>query len=131
MEPGSQTQKTLVLIIDDEPAFRRLLGGRLAKLGYEVIYANDGNEGRETARRLQPDLILLDYRMPVMDGMAAASLMKKEAPTKDIPIMMLTNEDLSLEAQEALRAVGVSAYVQKGADFAVLAERMKAVLRRA
>ena len=65
-------KKIHILIVDDDPVMRRLFGGKLVMLGYEVLYANDGNEGRETARRFHPDLILMDERMPVMDGFEAA-----------------------------------------------------------
>lgn len=82
------------------------------------IYAKDGAEGRETARRLQPDLILLDLDMPVMGGMEAAQRLKSEKATRNIPIVFLTNVDLSLEAQEMVKKgkTGVVEYIQKGID---------------
>ncbi|MBI4812473.1 response regulator [Candidatus Falkowbacteria bacterium] len=80
------------------------------------------------ARRLQPNLIFMDYRLPVMNGLEAASRMKEENETKHIPIIMLTNEDLSLEDQKALKELGVDAYVHKGDDFKTLVESIKKVL---
>ena len=121
-------EKIHILMIDDDPLMRRLFGAQLVKEGYEIIYAIDGNEGREMARRLQPNLILIDYRMPVMNGLEAAGRMKEEEETKKIPIIMLTNEDFSLEDQKALKEIGVSEYVHKGDDFKVLAESVKKVL---
>ncbi len=122
------SDKIHILMIDDDSLMRRLFGAQLVKEGYEVIYAIDGNEGREVARRLQPNLILMDYRLPVMNGLEAASRMKEENETKHIPIIMLTNEDLSLEDQKALKELGVDAYVHKGDDFKTLVESIKKVL---
>ena len=117
-------------MVDDDPMIRRLFGGRLVKLGYEVIYASDGNEGRETARRLQPDLILMDERMPIMTGTDAAARMKSEAQTKDIPIILFTNEDYSLEAEKMTKGLGIDAYVHKASDFSVLVKTIKEVLEK-
>src|SRR3989344_6074380 len=99
-------KKRSILMVDDDPMIRRLLGGKLVKIGYEVIYAMDGNEGRETARRLKPDLVIMDQRMPVMDGMQASSRMKTEIETKNIPIILFTNEDLSLETEKMVKELG-------------------------
>lgn len=123
-----QNTKRLILLVDDDPALRRLFGGRLFRLGYEVIYANDGNEGREVARRMQPHAVILDYNMPVMDGMETAGRLRAEQETKHIPIILLTNEDLSVEAEKAIREIGISAYVHKGEDIRILRERLREVL---
>lgn len=127
-ETKTASPKKHILLVDDDPLMRRLFGGKLVDEGFEVIYANNGNEGRETARRLHPDLILLDYMMPVMDGMEAAKRMKEEKETADIPIIMLTNADLSLEAQKVLKELWVKAYVHKSADFTILMKHIHEVL---
>ena len=113
-------KKIHILMIDDDPVMRRLFGGWLTILGYEIIYASDGNEGRETARRIQPDLILMDERMPVMDGIEAATRMKSEDLTKNIPILHFTNEDLSIEAQKLIKDIGVDAYLHKSSELSVI-----------
>lgn len=123
-------KKTHILMIDDDEVMRRLFGGWLVTLGFEVIYASNGNEGREIARRLQPDLVLMDERMPVMDGMEAASRMKSEEPTKNIPIILFTNEDFSIEAEKALKELGVDAYVHKSADFKIIKKVILDVLEK-
>ena len=79
----SNVKKIHILIVDDDAMIRRLFGGRLTTLGYEIMYASDGNEGRETARRFHPDLVLMDENMPVMTGMEAISRMKEEPETKN------------------------------------------------
>lgn len=129
--PALQTEKKIhILMIDDDAIIRRLFGGRLVTLGYEVIYANDGNEGRETARRLHPDLILMDERMPIMSGTEAAGRIKDEKETKDIPIILFTNEDFSLEAEKMAKDTCIDAYVHKSADFSVLKQAILDVLEK-
>jgi CheY-like chemotaxis protein len=119
-----------ILIVDDDPQTRRLFGALLAKAGLEVWYAKDGNEGREMARRLQPDLILLDVNMPVMDGLETANRLKNEpgSPTANIPIIFLTNDDLSIEAQKSIKELGVLDYMQKGVNSEEFIERVKKAL---
>ncbi len=126
----SNIKKIHILMVDDDPMLRRLFGGRLVALGYDIIYASDGNEGRETARRLQPDLVLMDQKMPVMDGLEATSRMKSEIETKNIPIILFTNEDYSLETEKMAKDLGADAYVHKSSEFSVLVETIKNLLEK-
>ena len=105
-----------ILIIDDDPTSRRLFGSLLGSAGYEVIYAGSGDLGREMARRFHPDLVLLDINMPGSDGIKTADLIRNEpgSPAADVPIAFLTNADLSLEAENWMKGVGVTNYIQKG-----------------
>lgn len=128
--PTGETKKVHILIVDDDPVMRRLFGGKLVILGYEVIYANDGNEGREVARRLHPDLILMDERMPIMDGLEASGRLKEEDQTKDIPIILFTNEDLSIEAQKMAKDIGIDDYIHKSSDFSKLKDIISRVLEK-
>ena len=128
--PTGETKKVHILIVDDDPVMRRLFGGKLVILGYEVIYANDGNEGREVARRLHPDLILMDERMPIMDGLEASGRLKEEDQTKDIPIILFTNEDLSIEAQKMAKDIGIDDYIHKSSDFSKLKDIIRRVLEK-
>lgn len=123
-------KKVHVLLVDDDPVMRQLFGGLLAARGFEVIYANDGASGWESARKLKPDLILLDYRMePGLDGMETAENLKKNDDTRAIPIIMLSNEDFSVDAQKYLKEIGVEDSVHKGADPSEIVARITAVLR--
>jgi two-component system cell cycle response regulator DivK len=106
---------------------RRLFGSLLGKAGYEVIYAPDADQGRELARRFQPDLILMDKEMPGMDGIKASSRLKNEASTANIPIVLLTNEDLSIEAEKWMKEFSIIDYIQKGIDNDEFIERIKKV----
>lgn len=117
-----------ILLVDDDPITRRLFGSRLADTGFEVLYAKDGNEGREMARRLRPNLVIMDYRMPVMDGLKAAEMMKSERVTANIPIILLTNVDFSQEAQQTAKSIGIDDYIYKGVDINEFIERVKKFL---
>ena len=122
------TVKPHVLFVDDDDMARRLWGSVLAASGFEVLHAKDGAEGREMARRFRPDLILLDILMPVMSGLEAANRLKSEKMTSDIPIILFTNADLTIEAQRWMVDIGVEAYVPKAADTGVLVAKIRAVL---
>lgn len=117
-----------ILLIDDDEALRRLFGGYLQKAGFEVIYATDGNEGRETARRLQPDLILLDLTLPVLDGYEVSAMLKREELTKNIPLIILSNEDISKESETFFKERGVSDYIHKSVQADEFVARVKKVL---
>lgn len=119
-----------ILLIDNDPVSRQLFGGLLGAAGYEVVYAKDGNQGREMARRIHPDLILLDINFPGSDdGFKIADRIKNErnSPTSDIPIVFLSNNDLPMEAQKWMTEFGVTNYIQKGIDNEAFIERIKKI----
>lgn len=124
---NNMEEKKHILIIDDDPLIRRLFGGKLAAAGFEVLYASNGDEGRETARRLQPDLILLDIRIPGNDGYVISRRLREEKETKDIPVVFLTNEDLSKEAEKAAKEAFVSEYIHKSIDLNEFVDRIKKI----
>ncbi len=80
-----------ILVVEDELAYLKLLNSQLTEKGYTVIEAVDGKKGLEKAKSENPDLILLDVRMPVMDGMAMLNLLRKEEVGKKTKVIMLTN----------------------------------------
>lgn len=120
--------KKLILIIDDDAAMRRLFGGKLATAGFEVIYSSDGDEGREFARRFKPDLILLDIRMPGTDGYTIARRLHDEPQTSNIPVVFLTNEDMTPEAEKAVKEVYVTDYIHKSIDLNEFVKRVEGLL---
>ncbi len=109
-------KKIHILLVDEDEINRRFFGSKLASAGFEVLYGKDGNEGREIARRFQPDLILMDINMPVMDGIKTSSLLKEEKETSNIPIIFLTNVDLSIEEEKAVKELGVLGCIPKSIE---------------
>lgn len=79
-----------ILIVDDEFGIREFLTESLNERGYETAAAVDGREGLEEAERFQPDLILLDVMMPIMDGWKMLGGLRAEERTRNIPVVMLT-----------------------------------------
>lgn len=130
LEYNNMLKSIHILIIDDDAAIRRLFGAKLASAGFEVLYAADGNEGRETARRFLPDLILLDIRMPESDGYVIADRLKHESRTKDIPIVFLTNEDFSLEAAKGFKETWVIDYIHKSIPLNDFVKRIKEIIKK-
>lgn len=123
-------KKAHVLIIDDDEVMRRLYGSLLGKAGYEVIYAPDSTQGRELARRFHPDLILMDIEMPVENGIDASGRLKKEPQTADIPIVLLTNSDLSIEAEKWMKEIAITDYIQKGISNDDFIERIGKIINK-
>lgn len=122
--------KKHILIIDDDAQIRRLFGGKLAAAGYEVLYSDNGVDGREIARRMLPDLILLDIRMPNQDGYETARLLHNERQTVHIPIVFLTNEDMTLEGEKAVKEMWVEDYIHKSTDLNEFVKRIQNVLKK-
>ena len=79
-----------VLIVDDQPHNLQLLSGYLKQIGYKVLIAQDGKIGISIAKTSQPDLILLDLMMPVIDGFEVCRILKNNAITQDIPVIFMT-----------------------------------------
>jgi CheY-like chemotaxis protein len=103
-ETASRPDK--ILVVDDDRIIIEVLGQSLSLAGYEVITAADGEQGLEYARKLDPDLILLDVMMPKLDGYSVCTQLKQDPATRLIPIIILTaltERDDKLKALEAGR----------------------------
>lgn len=124
----TEQKKIHVLIIDDDEVMRRLYGSLVAKIGYEVLYSPDAIQGRELARRFQPDLILMDMNMPKEDGLTASERLKHENETAHIPIILLTNQDLSIEQENWMKQISIDDYIQKGISNEEFMERIKKII---
>ena len=99
-----------ILVVDDEPDVLRVTSFRLKKAGYEVITAADGQAGIDSARANQPDLILLDMRMPVLEGPQACLQIKNDQALRDIPVIFLTassGEAMNKDKAKELKADGL------------------------
>ena len=87
----SMAEQKLILIVDDEPAFREIFGAKFAADGFRIETAENGQIGIEKAKALKPDLILMDVNMPVMDGATAVLKFRDDPETKDLKVVFLTN----------------------------------------
>ena len=93
---------TKVLLAEDNDMNRDMLRRRLARRGFDVVEAVDGKEAVETARKVMPDVILMDLSMPVMDGWEASAILKSDASTRSIPILALTAHAIPEKLEHAL-----------------------------
>jgi two-component system sensor histidine kinase/response regulator len=90
MNIGQRKKNALILIVDDNPANIQLLGNNLRQDGVNIAIATDGKRAIHITQTKMPDLILLDIMMPIMDGYEVCKILKKDAKTRDIPIIFLT-----------------------------------------
>jgi len=118
-----------VLVFDDDWAMVRLVSQVLTQKGYEVLEANNGQEGLRLLFSHKPDVVLLDIVMPTMDGWQACSRIRDISPT--IPIIMLTGERKTEEDVARGLDYGADDYLIKPVGNKELVARVQAVLRRA
>jgi two-component system alkaline phosphatase synthesis response regulator PhoP len=118
-----------ILLVDDEPDILEIISYNLKAEGYKVKTASSGREGVEKAKKVRPDLILLDVMMPEMDGIEACEQIRKTPGLEHTIIAFLTarSEDYS---QVAGFEVGADDYIAKPVKPKVLTSRLKALLRR-
>jgi CheY-like chemotaxis protein len=105
-----------ILLVEDNEMNRDMLSRRLIKRGHEVSIAVDGRQGVDMAGRDQPEIILLDMSLPVMDGWEAARRLKADAATAAIPIIALTAHAMAGDREKCLEA-GADDYDTKPVDF--------------
>lgn len=106
---------TTILLVEDNELNRDMLSRRLERHGLTIIFAENGKEGIDSARNNQPDLILMDMSLPVMDGWEATSKIKDDKITSHIPIIGLTAHAMSGDRDKALKA-GCDDYDTKPVD---------------
>ena len=116
-----------VLIVEDDHNIAELLQMYLEKEGYAVTTANDGGQGLAKFRAIQPDLVLLDVMMPVMDGWAVCRAIRAES---QIPVIMLTAKSETDDKVAGLKS-GADDYITKPFEMKEVLARIEAVLRRA
>ena len=115
-----------ILVVDDEQEIRNLLDHFLKDQGYEVVFASDGNQALKLAAEENPQVIILDIKMPGLDGLEVCKLLKGKEQTRLIPIIVITGfEDNKMEALNR----GADDFVNKPFDMAEIAIRVKSALR--
>jgi len=107
-----------VLVVDDDRDLRYLLGLRLVSAGYMVYSAANGLEALEQMKKHSIDVVLTDYRMPMMDGFQFLSVCQIKWPGTPVVVFSAEQDDLALEAVER----GAFAWVRKGSEFTMLLE---------
>ncbi len=115
-----------VLLVEDNEANRDMLSRRLTRHGWEVLLAGDGRQGVCVATDQHPDLILMDLRMPDLDGWAASRQLKSNIAAADIPIIALTAHAMNGDRERAL-AAGCDEFETKPVDFDRLLQKMAAL----
>ena len=119
--------KGRILVVDDEIYIVHILDFSLGMEGYEVITALDGEQALEKARTEKPDLIVLDIMMPKLDGYETCKMLKAEAATKDIPVILLSAKGRNVDQKIGFE-VGADDYITKPFSPRKLVERINAIL---
>ena len=119
-----------ILIVDDEPAIRDMVAFALRKGDFEPVHAGDAREAQAAIADRVPDLILLDWMLPGTSGLELARRWRKDALTREVPIIMLTARGEENDRVGGLEA-GVDDYVVKPFSARELLARIRAVMRRA
>jgi len=124
---GKKSGKVKILLVDDEPDYVSTISHHLVWANYNVVIANNGQEGLEKAASEKPDLILLDTNMPVMNGHETLEHLNKDPELKTIPVIMVT---AACEVDDIATAssFGVVDYISKPFDFADLKEKIASAL---
>jgi DNA-binding response OmpR family regulator len=124
--PETKAHKATVLVVDDEDLIRYLLERLLLKAGYGVITANNGLEALNQLAQGNVDLVLLDIKMPGLDGFQTLKIMRREC---EVPIIMLTGKG-ELSALQDTLSLGADDYIRKPFNTPELVARIGAKLRR-
>src|SRR6266436_3370560 len=112
MEEVSRMSKGRILVVDDEIYIVHILDFSLGMEGYEVLTALDGERALEKARAEHPDLIVLDIMMPKLDGYGPCKMLKADASTKDIPVILLSAKGRNVDQKIGFE-VGADDYITK------------------
>ncbi|MBI3753422.1 MAG: response regulator [Deltaproteobacteria bacterium] len=117
-----------ILIVDDNDKSRKLMRVIFQKSGYATVEAKNGKEGIETARMERPHLILMDVRMPVMDGIMATRALKDDPATKDIPVIITTSSAMKGDHDKIASEARCDYYITKPLDIQSLLDMAKKIL---
>jgi two-component system phosphate regulon response regulator PhoB len=129
LEMIGNAARPLVLVVEDEAALATMLRYNLERQGYRVEEAADGQEALTRIAEARPDLVLLDWMLPVMSGIEVCRQIRRGPATRDLPVIMVTART---EDQDAVRGLNTGAddFVTKPFSIDSLLARMRALLRR-
>lgn len=126
---SAKINKKSILIVEDDEDIQQLVGYNLIKAGFQVEYADSGEEALDKIGKQFPDLILLDIMLPGLDGIEVCKVLRTENQTAEIPIIMLTAKGEETDIVEGFE-LGADDYITKPFSPKILLSRIKAVLRR-
>ena len=116
-----------ILVVEDNEENRDSLSRRLQRRGFEVLLAEDGQQGVDMARAERPDLILMDMNMPVLDGWEATRQIKADPAVSALPVIGLTAHAMTGDRERAI-AAGCTDYHTKPVEFPRLLSQIEAIL---
>lgn len=129
MTSAGDRDRPLVIVADDDPDILALVSYRLGRAGYDVVPAEDGEEALRLARELAPDLVLLDVRMPKLDGYGVARGIRDDPAISGTPVILLTASVRDEDFQRGLDA-GADDQVKKPFSPQELTSRVETALER-
>ena len=103
---GPEAPAATILLIEDEPVARTSMAARLTRLGYRVLEAENGRVGLDVARRTRPDLVIVDWMMPEMDGLTFCDTVRRDPLLKSSQILLMTAHDTPTQIAEGLVQIG-------------------------
>ena len=118
-----------ILLVEDNVSIRDMVSRRLAKRGFAVVTAGDGDEACRLAVAEHPDVVLMDLHLPVLDGLEATRRLKSAAETRDMPVIALTADAMAGDHEKAMEA-GCDSYETKPIDLPLLLDKIEALLQR-
>ena len=119
-----------VLVVDDDDGMRELMVTLLSST-YDVTSAENGLEGLELARRLHPDLVVLDLLMPVMHGFEVCQRIRSDAELKDTKVLISSSKSYPHDMTTAIEETGADSYIVKPFEIAEFRSRVAALLGKA
>ena len=125
---GPETPAAAILLIEDEPVARTSMAARLTRLGYRVLEAENGRVGLDVARRTRPDLLIVDWMMPEMDGLMFCDAVRRDPLLKSSQILLMTAHDTPAQIAEGL-VRGADDFLSKSASKQEIIARVLAGLR--
>jgi two-component system alkaline phosphatase synthesis response regulator PhoP len=117
-----------ILIVDDEVHLARILQFTLEKVGYEVVTAYDGREALAQTESEQPDLVILDLMLPIIDGYKVCNILKENDGARNIPVIIMTARDIKAEKLD--EPINADLFIEKPFNSDVLIERISELLDR-
>jgi two-component system phosphate regulon response regulator PhoB len=118
-----------ILIVEDDENIQQLVGYNLAKAGFNVLYADNGEQALASVKRELPDLMVLDIMLPSLNGFEVCKILRKDPQTRTMPIIMLTAKSEENDVTAGLD-LGADDYITKPFSPKILVSRIKSILRR-